>query len=405
MSSDNWISITLGELLETVSERYNTSYNEVVLVNTSDVLKGKVLNHTKVLNENLKGQFKKSFRYGDILYSEIRPVNRRYAFIDFDSTDYIASTKLMVLRNRCNKVHAKFIYRILTSDKVINELQTLAESRSGTFPQITFLELSRMIVKLPPLDEQKAISYLLDSIDEKIDTNNKIYKILEDMAQAIFKSWFVDFDPFTEGEFSETELGIIPKDWTVGRLGDLLANIRVPVKAGIHLQNKPYVPIDQIPIRSLGLNDFNNGEDAQSSLYLFEKDDILVGAMRVYFHRVSIAPFDGVTRSTCFILRSRNQKYQYLSLLLCNQNSTIEYAQNTSKGSTMPYAIWENGLANLPIIIPKSEDLDEFNNVISPIIKKLRDSIYEIRTLESLRDTLLPKLVSGEFRVPIEEDA
>ena len=95
-----WIECTIGDLCSTISDTYKGKDEKVVLVNTSDVLEGKVLNHTAVPNKNLKGQFKKTFKKHDILYSEIRPANKRFAFVDFENTsNYIASTKLMVLRH------------------------------------------------------------------------------------------------------------------------------------------------------------------------------------------------------------------------------------------------------------------------------------------------------------------
>lgn len=173
---NEWKDVTIGDLCDTVSVTYKRKDREVVLVNTSDVLDGKVLNHQLVLNENLKGQFKKTFQKNDILYSEIRPANRRFAFIDFSNTEhYIASTKLMVLRPKMELVDPRFLYAVLTSQMLIDEMQHLAETRSGTFPQITFLsELAPYRVKLPDLETQKKIVSLLDAIASKIETNNTI---------------------------------------------------------------------------------------------------------------------------------------------------------------------------------------------------------------------------------------
>ena len=110
-----WIECTIGDLCSTISDTYKGNDEKVVLVNTSAVLEGKVLNHTAVLNKNLKGQFKKTFKKYDILYSEIRPANKRFAFVDFENTsNYIASTKLMVLRHN-DKVLPEFLYAILKS--------------------------------------------------------------------------------------------------------------------------------------------------------------------------------------------------------------------------------------------------------------------------------------------------
>ena len=161
----------LGEFIESISDTTKVLSEKVILINTSDVENGKVLNHQYVVNKNLRGQFKKRFKKDDILYSEIRPKNKRFAYVDFESDKYIASTKLMVLRNKGN-IDNGFLFQLLKSDKMINYLQMIAESRSGTFPQITFNELSNVSVLIPEMSNQKKIAKILEMIDKKIELNN-----------------------------------------------------------------------------------------------------------------------------------------------------------------------------------------------------------------------------------------
>ena len=171
-----WKKVTIGDLCETISNTYCRNDKKVVLINTSDVLQGKVLNHMKVENKGLKGQFKKTFKYGDILYSEIRPANKRYAFVDFKNTEnYIASTKLMVIRADTEKILPQFLFAFLTSNNIVRELQHLAEARSGTFPQITFLsEVAPICINLPDLATQQRIISILNCITQQIENNKKI---------------------------------------------------------------------------------------------------------------------------------------------------------------------------------------------------------------------------------------
>jgi type I restriction enzyme S subunit len=169
----------LGDLIESISEKYDVKKDKVILINTSDVLEGKIINHKYVENKNLKGQFKKSFRKNDILYSEIRPQNKRFAYVDIESDDYVASTKLMVLRTKNNNVYSEYIFQFLKTPKVIEELQSLAETRSGTFPQITFNEIANLKINLPEKTQQKKVVSILESIDKKIEINNKINHNLE----------------------------------------------------------------------------------------------------------------------------------------------------------------------------------------------------------------------------------
>lgn len=173
---------------------------------------------------------------------------------------------------------------------------------------------------------------------------------------------------------------------------------RNSIKAGENTE-LPYLPIDVIPMNTFALSDVKPNEEAQSSLITFDKDDIVIGAMRVYFHRVIIAPFAGITRTTCFTLGSLDKDYLCFGLLCCDQDSSIEYAQTTSKGSTMPYAVWDGGLGDMDILIPDKHTAHEFNTVVMPMIRTIQSSYEEIQHLRDLRDSLLPRLMSGELDV------
>jgi type I restriction enzyme S subunit len=142
----------MNELLEPVSKTYPLKkVKEVIFLNTGDIQNGKFLHSLKSEPSTLPGQAKKSISKSDILYSEIRPINKRFAYVYFDAPDYVVSTKLMVLRSAA-EIDSLFQYFILTQQEQIEYLQHLAESRSGTFPQITFSELSTIKIALPRFD-------------------------------------------------------------------------------------------------------------------------------------------------------------------------------------------------------------------------------------------------------------
>lgn len=212
---------------------------------------------------------------------------------------------------------------------------------------------------------------------------------MEQQAQAIFKSWFVDFEPFG---------GEMPENWRMGKLSDILQLKKNPIQPGEDT-SLPYLPIDLIPIKSLAIKDVRPNEEALSSLLRFDENDILIGAMRVYFHRVAIAPFKGITRTTCFVLEPFNSNYFAYGAITCNQDLVIDYAQKTSKGSTMPYAVWEGGLGDFEIPIPDEGTALRFNDAVKSILEQIKSSYYENKNLQELRDSLLPKLMSGELDV------
>ena len=259
-----------------------------------------------------------------------------------------------------------------------------------TFKEVSGSTMRNVKVKVPVLfSEQKKIASVLGAIDDKIEENERINNNLQEQARALYRSWFVDFEPFD---------GSKPSNWKNGRLKDVLSLQRSSIKAGENT-SLPYLPIDIIPMNTFGLSDVKPNEEAQSSLITFSKDDIVIGAMRVYFHRVIIAPFDGITRTTCFTLRPFNADYLGFSLLCCDQDSSIEYAQQTSKGSTMPYAVWDGGLGDMEIPIPDPKTAHRFNEIVMPMIRIIQSSFAENKNLRELRDSLLPRLMSGELAV------
>ena len=156
-----WKVYNLDQLIDTVSITHKLKTDSVVFLNTSDILDGQVLHRNYSSVHGLPGQAKKSIRKLDILFTEIRPANKRFALIDFDVDDYVVSTKLMVLRTKAH-VNAIVIYNFLTSPEMLQWLQHLAESRSGTFPQITFDQVRTLRIALPDghlLDEYAAIAW------------------------------------------------------------------------------------------------------------------------------------------------------------------------------------------------------------------------------------------------------
>lgn len=374
-----WKEVDICQLCDSVSETYKGNASEVVLINTSDVLDGKCLNHEYVPNKNLKGQFKKTFRKGDILYSEIRPANKRFCYVDFEPKDYIASTKLMVLRAH-EDVDPQYLYQILRSNDTLAQLQMLAESRSGTFPQITYSELSNIMVSLPSQKAQKNIVSILSSLDRKIELNNKINADLEEMAQAIFKNWFVDFEPFKDGKFVDSELGMIPEGWKVGCLGDLIT-----IKYG-----KDHKKLDDgtFPVYgSGGLMRFVNS-------WLYNGESVLIPRKGTLDNIMYVCEKFWTVDTMFFSV----PKMDYVMKYVYNYIKRFDFSK-MNEGTSVPSNTAAR-LNKMPILIPTHEILEMYDETLCPIYNKRKMKDKESRILSLLRDTLLPRLMSGELEVP-----
>ena len=390
-----WRQCTIGDVCDTISNTYNSNAQQVVLINTSDVLEGKVLNHIYIPNENLKGQFKKTFEEGDILYSEIRPQNKRYAYIDFAPINYIASTKLMVIRNK-NIVKSKYLYYFLQSDKIISELQMLAETRSGTFPQITFNELSKLSIKIPPLPEQDRIISILDSICKKIDINQQINDNLEEQAKALFKSWFVDFEPFKGGKFVDSELGLIPKGWSTGTIYSYIDVIYgAPYKSALFNDKKQGLPLIRIRDLKTYTPQYYTKEVLPNTEYV-ECGDIIAGMDAEFIPHIWRGEKGVLNQRLCKFV----PKYDYVSkyYIYSLVYPKLAFVQSYKVGTTVSH-LGKADIDRFKVIVPPEDIIMQYSKIVNSYFAEIVKVSNENQILSSLRDTLLPKLMSGEFSV------
>lgn len=254
----------LGELIESVSKTYDFSNKDsIIFVNTSDIFDGVITGKETKINE-LPGQAKKSIKHNDILFSEIRPKNKRFAMVtDIEPSNYVVSTKLMVLRNKKEKVlDTKYLYLYLTSPTIISYLQSEAESRSGTFPQITFKDnVSNIEINLPSLYEQHEVVRKIGTIINKIKLNKQINANLFKLSNIIFESIIQNEQPTIK--FSKI----------------------ATIQNGFAFKSKEYVNDKQ----TLVLRTKNIGSD-----HLFNKDDIVYISNKSFnnYKKFTFKPFD-----------------------------------------------------------------------------------------------------------------
>ena len=353
----------------------------VTLINTSDVLEGKVLNHERVLNSNLKGQFKKVFQKDDILYSEIRPQNKRFAYVDFIPTDYIASTKLMVIRAHVDKVMPKYLYYFLKSDTTITELQMLAETRSGTFPQITFTELANLTIPVPPIPIQAIIVETLGCIEKKIDYNKQVNDNLRQQAQALYKQCFpyrVDDD--------------LPAGWRIGTVGEI---IEIHDSKPIPLSGAERAKMEKKTYPYYGAAALMDYVDD----YIFDGKYLLLGEDGTVVDDAGYPILQYVwgkfwVNNHAHILTGK-LGFNVESLYMLFKQTPVKAIVT---GAVQP-KISQANLRSIQVVIPPQKLLTDYNNQISPLFALLRTNEEANQSLATLRDTLLPKLMSGEIDV------
>lgn len=387
------IYMPVGEVCSSISDTYREKKNMVTLINTSDVLEGRILNHERVPNSNLKGQFKKTFQRDDILYSEIRPQNRRFAYVDFSPIDYIASTKLMVIRAKKDVVSPKYLYYFLKNSSTVAELQLLAETRSGTFPQITFSEVANLTIPVPPLAVQEVIVQTMQCLEDKTICNEQINDNLMQQAVTIFKSWFVEYSPFD---------GIEPKEWETVNLEKITSLISRGI-APKYSDNSDQIVINQKCIRNhmIDLSQARTHTPKVINEKWLRFGDLLINstgdgtlgrAAQVWFQPQNITVDSHVT----VVRPAKENLIFYIGLWGVLHESEIESLHTGSTGQT---ELPKERVKALELHLPDNGTLDRFSTLIAPMAAAIVSKQNENNKLATLRDALLPKLMSGEIDV------
>lgn len=272
-------------------------------------------------------------------------------------------------------------------------------------PGLAVGTLSVQEINLPSLETQRSIASILSSLDRKIELNNKINADLEEMAQAIFKNWFVDFEPFKDGKFVDSELGMIPEGWKVGRLEDI-ANIvggSTPSKAkpeyytqkGIAWLTPKDLSSHPAVYSSRGEIDITQEGYNSTSTKLMPRGTVLFTS-RAPIGYISIAQNDICTNQGFKSLVPRKAGTCFLYCFLKYVTPEIE---NKSTGSTFKEASGAL-MKSLQVIMPEQKVFEEFEEIVSPLFARIESLEKENSRLSLLRDTLLPRLMSGEIEVP-----
>lgn len=289
----------------------------------------------------------------------------------------------------------RYLYYFLVH---IGSTQEICQYYTGgaTIKHLPAAALNRVKVRYPDLSTQKRIVGVLFVYDELIENNRRQIKLLEEAAQRLYKEWFIDLK-FPGHEITPIVDGL-PEGWKYGTLGDLLDECGARIGAHEREEFEHYLPIDSLPSKSFTCWDSRPICEAESSLVAFKENDFIFGAMRPYFHKVVVAPYAGVTRSTCFVLCARDATAGYFAYISLFREQTIRYATSISVGTTMPYVRWSD-LKRMRIVIPWQSVQRSYSSMVTSIFNEISVLEKSIAIAREARDRLLPKLMSGEIEV------
>lgn len=406
-----WKEVTLGDLCEISSSKriFAKEYQSdgVPFYRGKEIIakqRGNAISNELFISRNRYEEIKA--RYGvpqqrELLLTSVGTLGVPYVIKEEEF--YFKDGNLTWFRH-FNGLDVEYLYYWFLSPYGKNEINTKAIG--STQKALTIDSLSKFDIKIPAnLDDQRRIASILSSLDRKIELNNKINADLEEMAQAIFKNWFVDFEPFKDGKFVDSELGMIPEGWKVGRLDEIADVVggSTPSKAkpeyytqkGIawltpkDLSNHPavYSSRGEIDITEEGYN--------STSTKLMPKGTVLFTS-RAPIGYISIAQNDICTNQGFKSLVPRKAGTCFLYCFLKYVTPVIE---NKSTGSTFKEASGSL-MKSLQVIMPEQKVFEEFETIVSPLFARIESLEKENSRLSLLRDTLLPRLMSGELEVP-----
>jgi type I restriction enzyme S subunit len=388
----NWKTYKLEEIISKLGDglhgtpKYSEN-GEYAFINGNNLTNGNIIikEDTKRVNYEQYLKYKKELNNRTLLVS----INGTIGNVAYYNGEKVMLGKSACYFNLNENVDKDFVRHVISSNHFKNYLETNATG--SVIKNVSLKSMREFPIKLPLLQEQRAIASILSALDDKIELNLQMNKTMEDMAMALYKHWFVDFGPSQSGEFVDSELGMIPKGWEVKRLPEISINhnkFRKPISTRERAKISGIYPYYGATKVLDYLSDFNfDGE------YILLAED---GTVKTHDDKPYLQFVRGqfcVSNHAHVITGNEDYSNEFLFLSLSNKNVIPIIT------GAVQLKINKQNLESLEFIVPSKSILKLFEELIIPFYNKMDALETENQTLTTLRDTLLPKLISGEVRV------
>jgi len=306
-----------------------------------------------------------------------------------DPVDFCIAQDMVAIRANEKKVYPRFLLALLRSPAV---QARVGQMHVGSLiPHFKKGDFDKLLLPIPEREAQEFIGDTYFDLSAKIDLNRRINETLEALAQTIFKNLLVDA--------AATRL---PKSWRAGTLGEVTENPRRGIQPDEIKSLTPYIGLEHMPRRCIALSEWGHADELESNKFEFHQGEVLFGKLRPYFHKVGVAPVDGVCSTDILVVRPRAPEWFGFVLGHVSSVELVNHTNAASTGTKMPRANW-NDIARFEVALPPDSLAAEYTATIRPMIDRIIANIHESRTLAELRDALLPKLLSGELRMPYSQ--
>ncbi|WP_027420426.1 restriction endonuclease subunit S [Crocinitomix catalasitica] len=404
----NWKTYMLNEVAQVIDSLHKTpEYSEdgYPMVRAQEITGGVLsLSDTAKVSEKVYLDFSKNHKSGpgDLVYSRVGAHCGKVSYVKTDIPFCLGQNTVFILPKN---VENKFLYYFL--DSPISKDQIERNAVVSSYKTISLKTIRELEINLPPLPEQRAIASILTALDDKIELNLQMNKTLEEMAMTLYKHWFVDFGPFQNGKFVESELGMIPEGWEVKRLDEFLTVKRGgsprPIRDFMAEEGYPWLKISDatasISPFLYSTKEFIKKEGLRKTVLMKPGSIILSNSATPGLPR--LLEFETCIHDGWLHFPEIKRLNRYiLYLLFLDIKAHLIQQGNGSVFTNLKTDILKSQMFNLPPIEIESE----FSNIITPWFEKIKMNTEENLTLSKKRDTLLPKLISGEVRVKQAEE-
>ena len=383
-----WQTVRLGNIIKTNQNTYSPkeSWKLINYLDTGNITMNRVekIHYINTVSDKLPSRARRKVKRDSIIYSTVRPNQLHYGIIKEQPDNFLVSTGFTVIDVNSEKTVPDYIYYVLTQQGVIEHLQAIAEQSVSAYPSIKPSDIENLDVSLPDIDTQKRIVSILSTIDKKIAQNTQINNNLEQQAKVLYKDWFFDYSPFSDD-------GTLPDDWRIGTVGDIIQlhdSKRVPLSKAERDKMAKIYPY----YGATSLMDYVDNYLFDGIYLLLGEDGTVVDSLGFPILQYVYGQF-WVNNHAHIITGKEGFSVEelYLFFSLTNIKSIVTGA--------VQQKVSQQNLKKVPAVIPSKEALSAFDELIHPIFTQIRNLREENVRRAELRDTLLPKLMSGELDV------
>lgn len=414
----DWYKKTLGEIYEIEggsiqtgpfgSQLHESDYKPVGIpvIMPKDIIDDKLdlSNIARISVDDAKRLSQHIVRKNDIVCPRRGEIGKR-VIIDDQIAGAFCGTGCIRLRGNGSILDPQFLFFFLKQPRVVKWIEN--QAIGATMMNLNTSILKSIPIKYPTLLFQQKIASTLSAYNELIENNNQRIRLLEEMAEEIYKEWFVRlrFPGYETSKFFNVEgkevsydtKGAIPEGWEKSTIECFVKNIKTPYDENIH-SCLEILDLSRMPRKSLILPNLGDSDDLESSRIIFEKNDILFGSVRSYFHKVSFPGKKGITNVSVIVMRAKETHYRAFSLMTVFSNYFINWTTAFSNGTKMPTISWRE-VKCFKMNKPSENILKSFEQIVFPLIEQIQILSEKNQLLQQTRDLLLPRLISGKVNV------